>query len=118
MVQEHVQCTSVCWHCVVVEVAADDPPQPLPLLGDRLVHAPSQCLLNLPQLRLHAVSPGFPLNLEFAAGGASYRTRSGYPKKKWTPVSPALCRVANRREKSNMALHLWASELTVAAMTF
>src|ERR1700752_776192 len=34
MVQEYMQCLGVGWHCVVVEVAADDLPQPLPLLGD------------------------------------------------------------------------------------
>src|SRR5215831_15077270 len=37
MVPEHVQCARVGRHCVIVEVAADDPPQPLPLFGDRLV---------------------------------------------------------------------------------
>ena len=41
MVPEHVQCLSVGRHGVVVEVAADDTPQPLSLIGDRLVHAPS-----------------------------------------------------------------------------
>src|SRR5262245_65164549 len=35
---EHSQCAAVGRHCMVVEVAADDPSQPLPLLGDRLVH--------------------------------------------------------------------------------
>src|SRR6516225_4119504 len=69
MVPEHVQCARVGRHCVVVEVAADDPSQPPPLLGDRLVHAPSQRLLDLPQLRLHAVPSGLPLELEFARAG-------------------------------------------------
>jgi hypothetical protein len=69
MVPEHVQCESVGWHCVVIEVTANDPLQPVPLLGDRLVHAPSQRLLDLPQFRLHAVPPGLPLKLEFARAG-------------------------------------------------
>ena len=33
MVPEHVPCARIGRHCVVVEVAADDPPQPLSLLG-------------------------------------------------------------------------------------
>ena len=69
MVPEHVQCARVGRHCVVVEVAADNPPQPLPLLGDRLVHAPSQPLFDLPQLRLHTVPSGLSLQLEFARAG-------------------------------------------------
>jgi hypothetical protein len=40
MMPEYGKCTSVCRHCVVVEVAANDVMQPLPLFGDRLVHAP------------------------------------------------------------------------------
>src|SRR3974377_1090956 len=69
MVPEHVQCARVGRHCVVVEVAADDPSQPPPLLGDRRVHAPSQRLLDLPQLRPHTVPSGLPLKLEFARAG-------------------------------------------------
>src|SRR5215471_15388243 len=66
---ERRECTKVRWHRVVVEVAADDAPQPFPLCGDRVVRAPTQRLLNLPKLLLHAVPPGFPLHLEFARSG-------------------------------------------------
>ena len=47
------------------EVAADDPSQPLPLLGDRLVHASPHLLFDLLELRPHAVPPGLPFDLEF-----------------------------------------------------
>src|ERR1700756_3472784 len=66
---ERHECAEVRWHRVVVEVAPDDAPQPLPLLGDRVVRALLQRLLDLPKLLLHAVPPGFPLNLEFARSG-------------------------------------------------
>src|SRR5580704_10183255 len=69
MVPERGQCLAVGRHGVVVEVAADDPPQPFPLFGDRLVHAPPQRLLELPQLRPHAIPSGLPLDLEFARAG-------------------------------------------------
>ena len=65
MVPEHVQCTSVGRHCVVVEVAVDDVPQPFPLNGDRLVHAPPHLLFDHLELRSHAVRPGLPSDLEF-----------------------------------------------------
>jgi len=61
MMPEYLECPTVGRHCVVIEVAADNPSQPLPLLGDRLVHAPSQLLLDLLELRSHAVRSGFPL---------------------------------------------------------
>src|SRR5215469_14990128 len=48
MVSEDFHRLSVGRHCVVVEVASDDPPQPFPLFGDRPVHAPSQRVLDLP----------------------------------------------------------------------
>ena len=54
---------------VVIEVASDDVPQPTPLGGDRLVHAPPQLRFEHPQLRQHAVPPGFPFKLEFALSG-------------------------------------------------
>src|ERR1700747_2547703 len=63
---EHLQCTTVGRHCVVIEVAADDSPQPLPLRGDRLVHAPSHLLLHFLELRPHAVPSGLPFDLEFS----------------------------------------------------
>src|SRR6266498_3148295 len=66
MVPEHVQCPRIGRHCVIVEVAADDVPQPLSLFGNWLMHAPPHLLFDHLELRLHAVSPGLPLDLEFA----------------------------------------------------
>src|SRR5215471_13499394 len=60
---EDLQCTTVGRHSVVIEVATDNPPQPFPLVRDRLVHAPTHLLLNLLQLRPHAVPPGPPFDL-------------------------------------------------------
>jgi len=51
---------------VVVEVAGDDLLQPSSLLGNRLMHAPSQFLFDGLQLCLHAIPPGLPFDLEFA----------------------------------------------------
>src|SRR5439155_24148622 len=53
-------------HGMIVVVAFDDLPQPFPLDRDRLVPALPQLLLDGLQLRPHAVSPGFPLEEEFA----------------------------------------------------
>src|SRR6266567_227863 len=47
MMPEHIQCLTVGRHCVIIEVAADNPPQPFSLIGDRLVHSPSHLLLDL-----------------------------------------------------------------------
>src|SRR5215204_1248556 len=69
MMSEHVQCTTVGRHCVVIEVAADNPAQPSPLFRDWLVHAPSHLLLDLLKLRPHAVPSGFPFDLEFPRSG-------------------------------------------------
>src|SRR5882724_6117843 len=69
MMPEHMQCMSVGWHCVVVEVATDNGPQPLSLLGDRLVHAPPQFRFDHLELRVHAVPPGLPFDLEFPRAG-------------------------------------------------
>src|SRR3979409_2732234 len=69
MMPEHLQCTTVSRHCVIVEVAADNPAQPPPLFRDRLVHAPSPLLLDLLELRPHAVPSGFPVDLEFPFSG-------------------------------------------------
>ena len=56
-------------HRMVGEVADDDLPQPLPLPGNGLVHAPSQLVLDLPELRLHAVAAALPMDLEVAPAG-------------------------------------------------
>src|SRR5260370_40282134 len=60
------RCRTVCRHRVVVEVAVDDLLQPSSLLGNWLMHAPSQFLFDGLQLCLHAVPPGLPFDLEFA----------------------------------------------------
>ena len=54
---------------MIVEVATDDVVQPLPLIGDGLVHAPPHFLLNHLEFRPHAVRPGLPFDLEFARAG-------------------------------------------------
>ena len=45
-----------------------DLPQPFPLFGDWPVHSTPQLLLDLLELRPHAVTPGLPLKLEVARG--------------------------------------------------
>src|ERR1700745_4063945 len=68
---EHLECPTIGGHCVVVEVAADNPLQPSPLRGDWLGHTPSHRLLDLPQLCPHAVRSGFPFDLESSRVGFS-----------------------------------------------
>src|SRR2546421_9438817 len=65
-VAERPQCVNVGRHCMIVEVAANDVAQPFTHNCDRLVHAPSEFLLDRLELRLHAVAPGFPFDQEFA----------------------------------------------------
>src|SRR5262245_2222960 len=66
---EYLQCSVIGRHCVIVEVAADDLPQPFPLNRDRLVHALAHLLFDHLELRPHAVRPGLPFDLEFARPG-------------------------------------------------
>jgi hypothetical protein len=54
---------------MVREEAGNDLLQPSPLLRDRLMHSPSQFVLNLPKLRAHAVPPGLPLEEETPLAG-------------------------------------------------
>src|SRR5688500_9426622 len=61
MMPESPECRPAGRPFVVIDVAADNPSQPLLLIGDRLVLAPSQLLLDLLELRSHAVLSGFPL---------------------------------------------------------
>ena len=75
VVPERVQCSGVGWHGVIIEVAADDPPQPSPLVGDRLMHALPHLLFDHLELRPHAVRPGFPFDLE--PTGASFTADEG-----------------------------------------
>src|SRR5712691_9343490 len=69
LVSERHERPEVRRHCVVVEVAGDDLPQPFPLLGDRLMHAPPHLLFYRPELCSHAVPPGLPFDQEFALVG-------------------------------------------------
>src|SRR5947209_4447585 len=69
MVPERVQCTRIGRHGMIVEVAAHDPLQPFPLIGDRLVHVLPHLLFDHLELRPHALRPGLPLDLEFALPG-------------------------------------------------
>src|SRR6266567_1831111 len=69
MMPEHIQCLTVGRHCVIVEVAADDVPQPLSLFGNWLMHAPPHLLFDHLELRPHAVRSGLPSDLEFARSG-------------------------------------------------
>ena len=66
MMVECAECREVCRHGVIREVASHDLRQPSPLLGDRLVHSPAHLLLDLLELRPHAIPPGFPFEEELA----------------------------------------------------
>ena len=62
MVTERRQCPRICRHRVVRKEPGHNLPQPFPDLWDRLVHTPSQFLLDLLELRLHAVGAGLPFD--------------------------------------------------------
>src|SRR5262249_10384747 len=63
-VVECFQRSPVRWHCVVGEKASDHLLDPRPLLGDWLMHPPSQLLLDLPERCPHAIAPCDPLHEE------------------------------------------------------
>src|SRR5260221_10095006 len=67
LIPEGHECTPVGRHRVIVEVAVDNLLQPFPLYNDRLMHAPSQRLLDLRELRLHAVASRLSLDQELAS---------------------------------------------------
>ncbi len=67
MISECGQRQAVGRHGVVGEVTGDDLSKPFPRFGDRPVRALSQRLLDLPELRAHAVAPGFPFDEERAS---------------------------------------------------
>src|SRR5260370_40373745 len=64
VVVECFQRSSVGRHCVVGEEASDDLLDPSPLLGDWLMHPPSQLVLDLPERCPHAIAPCYPLHEE------------------------------------------------------
>ena len=71
MITERAKRPRVGRHGVVGIVAGDDQLQPSPLLGDGLLHALAQFVLDLPQLRTSAVPPTFATDLEPALPGPS-----------------------------------------------
>src|SRR5712671_4547743 len=97
MVMECDYCPAVGRHGVIAEEATDDLRQPFPLLRDRLVHSPSQLLLDLLEFRFHAVAPGLPMNEEFAP--ATFAADEGEPEEVegFRFAEPAL-RTLSRRE--------------------
>ena len=66
MVAEGRERTAVGRHGVVVEPPTHDLREPLALCGYRLMHAPPQRLLDLHELRPHAVASALPVDQEFA----------------------------------------------------
>src|SRR4029078_11590408 len=66
---EGAQCREVCRHGVIREVAPHDLRQPASLFGNRLMHLPSQFLLDLPEFCPHAPTPGFPFKEKRAPTG-------------------------------------------------
>src|SRR5690242_5959455 len=71
MSPEGTQCRIVGRHRVIGEVSADDLRQPSSLLGNGLVHSPSQFLLDLLELCPHAVASRLPSKQEVATTAAA-----------------------------------------------
>ena len=63
---EGAQCREVGRHGVIREEASHDLRQPSSLLWNGLMHSPSQLLLDLRELRPHAITPGSPFEEELA----------------------------------------------------
>src|SRR5258707_5629934 len=55
--------------CLSLKGGATLRPQPFPLYGDWQMHVLSQLVLDHPQLRPHAVPPGFPSDQELTPAG-------------------------------------------------
>src|ERR1700730_16751863 len=70
MFAEGAECRIIGRHGVIRKVSPYDLRQPTPLLGDRLVHSPPKLLLDLAELRPHAIASGFPPKLELALARA------------------------------------------------
>jgi hypothetical protein len=66
VVMESAECRKVGRHGVVREEATHNLRQPSSLLGDGLVHPPSQLLLDFAELYPHAITPGSPFEEELA----------------------------------------------------
>src|SRR5436309_15189689 len=82
---------------MVVEVAADNMPQPLSLLRNWLVHTPSHFLLDRPQLRPHAVAPGLPFEQEFTPAGFAANEGEAQEVEGLRFAEPSLLAVSHRK---------------------
>src|SRR5262245_66155989 len=71
MVTEGAECREIGRHGMIAKVAPNDLRQPEALVGDRLVHPPSQLLLNLREFCPHSVTPGFPSEPELTLARTS-----------------------------------------------
>src|SRR5882757_4426616 len=114
MVMERLDRAARRRYCKVVVVADDDTPQPFPLFGNRLVHAPSQSLFDRLELRPHAVAPGLAFEQEraptaFAADEGEAQEVEGLRLAEGAPLAvfrriaseldqPGLLRVKRQRE--------------------
>jgi hypothetical protein len=88
LVSKGIQRSPVCWHCVVPEVARDNLLQPSRLLGDWLMHSPSQLPSDLFEFRLHAIASGPPLEEEFPSTRLAAYERE--PEEMSDPTFPRL----------------------------
>src|SRR5229473_913153 len=70
MIVECSQCRAVGRHGMIGEEASDHLLEPSPLLRDRLMHPPSQFLLDLPERCPHAIAPCCPFDKELSTAVA------------------------------------------------
>src|SRR5262245_27660652 len=125
MVTEGAECRKIGRHGVIDKIAPNDLRQPTPLVGDRLVHPPSQLLLYLLEFSSHAVAPGFPFNQELTLARASADEKVSWPaefhRQPLSELSGTLsrhsapirqtyrsCQVANAQRDSRYALPTFA----------
>ena len=97
---EYRECPKVGRDCMIIEVASNDVPQPLPLYRDRLVHALPHRRFDHPQLRLQAVTPGLPLKLEFALTGFTADEGEAEEVEGFRLAEPTLFAVLRRKPSS------------------
>src|SRR5262245_15499875 len=105
---------------VIGEVASDDLPQPTPLFGYRLMHALAQLLLDLGELRPHAVAPGLTLYDELTSMRLAADEEASRPvgfhhqplsepsvtlSRHWAPIRQTYrsCQFANERKDARFA---------------
>ena len=106
MMQEYMQCTGIGRHRMIVEVAIDDIPEPLSLLGDWLVHTPPDLRFDHLELRVHAVRSGLPFDLEssragFAADECEAQEVEGLRFAEPSPLA-AFCRKASELDQPGL----------------